>query len=210
MNANFFRLIHETDCQNGAGELLDIYASIISGYAVPLRAEHVTFFKDIIIPLHKVQSCASFFEKLVRCAMLFIVKDVSLIAPLIEGLLKYWPFGNAGKEILFLGELAEIMQYHRMEEIEGIEVLVPKLFNRLTKCITSTHVRVQDAALCLFEIESFVLLMRKHKEITYPMLVPKVMDAGKGHWLENLALTFTSLRQILQEVEPEAYASAIE
>ena len=54
VNANFFRLIHETDCQNGAGELLDIYASIISGYAVPLRAEHVTFFKDIIIPLHKV------------------------------------------------------------------------------------------------------------------------------------------------------------
>ena len=87
---------------------------------------------------------------------------------------------------------------------------MPKLFNRLTKCITSTHVRVQDAALCLFEIESFVLLMRKHKEITYPMLVPKVMDAGKGHWLENLALTFNSLRQILKEVEPEAYASAIE
>ena len=42
------------------------------------------------------------------------------------------------------------------------------------------------------------------------MLVPKVMDAGKGHWLENLALTFNSLRQILKEVEPEAYASAIE
>lgn len=54
MNANFFRLIHETDGQNGAGEILDIYASIISGYAVPLREEHITFFKDVIIPLHKV------------------------------------------------------------------------------------------------------------------------------------------------------------
>ena len=133
MNANFFRLIHETDGQNGAGEILDIYASIISGYAVPLREEHITFFKDVIIPLHKVQSCTVFFEKLVRCVMLFIVKDPSLITPLIDGLLKYWPFGNASKEILFLQELAELMQYNEMTDIEGVGELVPRLFNRLTK-----------------------------------------------------------------------------
>ena len=54
------------------------------------------------------------------------------------------------------------------------------------------------------------MLMRKHKEITYPMLIPSVMDTGKGHWLENLALTFKSLREILKEIEPEAYASAAE
>jgi serine/threonine-protein phosphatase 2A regulatory subunit B' len=29
-------------------------ASIISGFAVPLRDEHVIFFQNIIIPLHKV------------------------------------------------------------------------------------------------------------------------------------------------------------
>lgn len=52
------------------------------------------------------------------------------------------------------------------------------------------------------------MLMRKHKEITYPMLIPSVMDTGKDHWLENLALTFKSLREILKEIEPEAYASA--
>ena len=40
------------------------------------------------------------------------------------------------------------------------------------------------------------------------MLIPSVMDTGKGHWLENLALTFKSLREILKEIEPEAYASA--
>jgi hypothetical protein len=42
---------------NGAAELLDILASIISGFAVPLRDEHVIFFQNVIIPLHKVQTC---------------------------------------------------------------------------------------------------------------------------------------------------------
>ena len=51
-------------------------------------------------------------------------------------------------------------------------------------------------------------LLRKHKEITYPMLIPNVLDTGKGHWLETLALTFQSLRQILKEIEPEAYENA--
>lgn len=50
----FQALIHENFKFNGAAELLDILASIISGFAVPLREEHVTFFNSVIIPLHKV------------------------------------------------------------------------------------------------------------------------------------------------------------
>ena len=54
INECFFALIHDTYKFNGAAELLDILASIISGFAVPLREEHVVFFTNIIIPLHKV------------------------------------------------------------------------------------------------------------------------------------------------------------
>jgi len=54
INESFYELIHESHKFNGAAELLDILASIISGFAVPLREEHVTFFKNVIIPLHKV------------------------------------------------------------------------------------------------------------------------------------------------------------
>jgi len=44
INESFFALIHENHKFNGAAELLDILASIISGFAVPLRDEHVIFF----------------------------------------------------------------------------------------------------------------------------------------------------------------------
>ena len=47
----FHLLIHEIHKFNGVWELLDIMASIISGFAIPLREEHVIFFKNIIIPL---------------------------------------------------------------------------------------------------------------------------------------------------------------
>ena len=61
-DSQIYSLIHETHKFNGAAELLDILASIISGFAVPLRDEHVIFFKNVIIPLHKVQTCSQFYE----------------------------------------------------------------------------------------------------------------------------------------------------
>ena len=57
INDQYWSLIHEDYKFNGVAELLDILASIISGFAVPLREEHVKFFKSVIIPLHKVQTC---------------------------------------------------------------------------------------------------------------------------------------------------------
>lgn len=105
INEAFYELIHEAHKFNGAAELLDILASIISGFAVPLREEHVTFFKNVIIPLHKVQTCGQFYEQLLRCSMLFLTKDRSLAIALLDGLLRYWPYANCIKETLFLAEL---------------------------------------------------------------------------------------------------------
>lgn len=41
----FSTLVHEIYRFNGTSELLDIMAAIISGFAVPLREEHIIFFK---------------------------------------------------------------------------------------------------------------------------------------------------------------------
>jgi serine/threonine-protein phosphatase 2A regulatory subunit B' len=78
INDQFYTLIHETVAFTGAPELLDILASIISGFAVPLRQEHVNFFQTVIIPLHKVQSSETFRNELLRCSMLFVSKDPTL------------------------------------------------------------------------------------------------------------------------------------
>ena len=44
MNETFYYLIHETYKFAGTSELLDILASIVSGFTTPLRDEHVVIF----------------------------------------------------------------------------------------------------------------------------------------------------------------------
>ena len=62
INECLLSLIYEKDKFNGVAELLDILSAIISGYAVPIREEHLIFFNKIMIPLHKVQTYPEFFE----------------------------------------------------------------------------------------------------------------------------------------------------
>lgn len=55
-NNHFITLIYEKPTSNGPNEILDIYAAIISGFAIPLRPEHVEFFKNFLTPLLKLQN----------------------------------------------------------------------------------------------------------------------------------------------------------
>ena len=46
--------IHEKDRYIGMSEILEFYSSVIAGFAVPLKDEHIYFFRVVIIGLHKV------------------------------------------------------------------------------------------------------------------------------------------------------------
>lgn len=183
MDQMFQVLIHETHKFNGASEILDILASIISGYAIPLRDEHIRFFNNIIIPLHKVQTSPMFFEQLLRCTMLYLTKDRSLSIPLLEALLKYWPFAATEKEMLFLTELKEVLEVVDPKEMKH---LIPKLFKRIIKCIGGENMHVCDRAMCFFENEYFLNIVKTYQDEVFPILVPKINELADNHWQKLL------------------------
>ena len=191
----FHLLIHEIHKFNGASELLDIMASIISGFAIPLREEHVIFFKNIIIPLHKVQTSNLYFDNLIRCSMLFLTKDSSLSV------------ANYVKETLFLQELPEVFEFC---DVEKIQPLVNKLFKRVIRCISGAHLQVADRAMCLFESESFLSIIKQYKSISFNILVPMVDHLASNHWHQMLRESLSALKDILQKIDSQAYNNALE
>lgn len=207
INDCFLTMIHETQKFNGASELLDILASIISGFAVPLREEHVIFFKVVMIPLHKVQTSHIFHEQLLRCSMLFLSKDHALAIPLVEGLLRYWPFGNSPKETLFLTELQEVLE---VCELAKLESLIPKLFKRLVRCISGPQLQVADRAMCFFENDYFLGILRTFKQLTFPMVVPVIVELADTHWHKILQESLNALKVILKEIDPVAFDRALQ
>lgn len=200
-------LIHDIHKFNGISELLNIIAAIISGFAVPLREEHIIFFKNIIIPLHKVQTCPIYLDNLIRCSKLFFKKDPSLAILLLEGILKYWPFANFVKETLFLQELSEILEFC---DIEQMKPLITKLFTRLVKCISGSHLKVADRAMSLFENESLVNITKSYKQTAFAILVPVVSKLAENHWHNILKESLIYLKEILYKIDSNEFEIALE
>ena len=54
------RVTYESDSHNGLTEVLEIFSSVVSGYTVPLKSEHKSFFVKVMVPLHKVKCLSNF------------------------------------------------------------------------------------------------------------------------------------------------------
>lgn len=138
--------------------------------------------------------------------MLFLTKDRTLAIPLLEGLLKYWPFANCIKETLFLTELQEVLE---VCEVDKVENLIPRLFKRIVKCIGGIHLQVADRAMCFFENDYFLNILKTYKEKTFPMLVPIIVDLAENHWHKILQESLIALKTILKEIDPIAFDESL-
>lgn len=138
--------------------------------------------------------------------MLFLTKDRTLAIPLLEGLLKFWPFANCIKETLFLTELQEVLE---VCEVDKVEHLIPRLFKRIVKCIGGIHLQVADRAMCFFENDYFLNILKTYKEKTFPMLVPIIVDLAENHWHKILQESLIALKTILKEIDPLAFEESL-
>ena len=135
----FYRFIFETERHSGIGELLEILGSIINGFALPMKEEHKLFLVRALMPLHKPKSICLYHQQLSYCITQFVEKDCKLADCVIRMLLKYWPLTNCQKEVLFLGELEEILESTQSAEFQ--KCMVP-LFRQIARCLTSSHFQV--------------------------------------------------------------------
>lgn len=138
--------------------------------------------------------------------MLFLTKDKSLAIPLLRGLLKYWPFANCVKETLFLTELQEVLE---IVEDDKIKDLISPLFRRIVRCIGGTHLQVADRAMCFFENDYFLSKLKAYRELTFPMLVPVIVELSDKHWHKILQESLVALKTILKEIDPIAFEDAL-
>jgi hypothetical protein len=119
--------------------------SIINGFALPLKAEHKQFLVKVLLPLHKVKVLSLYHAQLAYCVVQFLEKDASLTEPVVRGLLKFWPKTCSQKEVMFLGEIEEILDV--IEPPQFVKIQEP-LFRQIAKCVSSPHFQVIFAGEC--------------------------------------------------------------
>lgn len=179
INNIFLRFVYETERFNGVGELLEILGSIINGFALPLKAEHKQFLVKVLIPLHKVKYLSVYHAQLAYCVVQFLEKDPTLTEAVVKGLLKYWPKTCSQKEVMFLGEMEEVLD---VIEPSQFTLIQEPLFRQMAKCVSCPQFQVAERALYFWNNEYILSLMEENNHVIMPIMFPALYRISKEHW----------------------------
>ncbi|OWM82469.1 hypothetical protein CDL15_Pgr002044 [Punica granatum] len=201
INNIFYRFIYETERHSGIGELLEILGSIINGFALPMKEEHKLFLVRALIPLHKPKPIAVYHQQLSYCITQFVEKDYKLADTVIRGLLKYWPVTNCQKEVLFLGELEEVLEATQAAEFQ--RCMVP-LFRQIARCLNSSF-QVAERALFLWNNEHIVSLIAQNRTVILPIIFEALERNMQGHWNQAVHGLTANVRRMFMEMDSELF-----
>ncbi|CAI5465148.1 unnamed protein product [Closterium sp. Yama58-4] len=202
INAIFFRFIYEVQRHNGVAELLEILGSIINGFALPLKDEHKLFLVRALIPLHKPKCVAMYHQQLAYCVTQFVEKDPRLADVVVRGLLRFWPVTNSQKEVLFLGELEEVLELTQPPEFHA---LVHPLFLQLARCLSSSHFQVAERTLFLWNNDYIVTLVAQNRAAILPLIFPALERNARSHWNQAVNGLTINVRKMFLEMDQQLY-----
>ncbi|PAV63103.1 hypothetical protein WR25_17342 [Diploscapter pachys] len=196
INNMFLSFVYETDSFNGVGELLEILGSIINGFALPLKQEHKVFLVQVLLPLHKPKCLSLYHAQLAYCVVQFIEKDSSLTPQVFDALLKFWPRTCSSKEVMFLGEVEEILDIIEPDQFKKI---IDPLFKQLAKCVSSPHFQVAERALYFWNNEYILSLIEDTSAQVMPIMFPALYRISKEHWNQTIvALVYNVLKTFME------------
>ena len=206
----FYRFVYETERHNGIGELLEILGSIINGFAIPLKKEHLQFLQRALIPLHIPKCVTLYHQQLSYCIIQFVEKDADTAIPILKGLIRYWPWSSSSKQVLMMNELEEILELLGHEQLLQIR---GELFSLLAKCLDSFHFQVAERTLFLWNNDQLVnsgCLSKSHTSILLPMiygpLEKKSNNDGEGHWNATVEGLASNVMKMYTEYDLKAYS----
>uniref|UniRef100_A0A4W6EK36 Protein phosphatase 2 regulatory subunit B'beta n=1 Tax=Lates calcarifer TaxID=8187 RepID=A0A4W6EK36_LATCA len=202
INNIFLRFIYETEHFNGVAELLEILGSIINGFALPLKAEHKQFLVRVLIPLHTAKSLSIFHAQLAYCVVQFMEKDATVTEYIIRGLLKYWPKTCTQKEVMFLGEIEEILDV--IEPSQFIRVQEP-LFKQIAACISSPHFQVAERALYFWNNEYILSLIEENCQVILPLVFATLYRVSKEHWNQTIVSLIYNVLKTFMEMNSKLF-----
>ncbi|XP_031437024.1 serine/threonine-protein phosphatase 2A 56 kDa regulatory subunit alpha isoform [Clupea harengus] len=196
INNIFLRFIYETEHFNGVAELLEILGSIINGFALPLKAEHKQFLMKVLIPLHTAKGLALFHAQLAYCVVQFMEKDPTLTEPVLRGLLKFWPKTCSQKEVMYLGEIEEILDVIEPTQFKKVE---EPLFKQISRCVANPHFQVAERALYFWNNEYILSLIEENIDKVLPIMFGSLYRISKEHWNPTIvALVYNVLKSLME------------
>lgn len=187
----------------GVTEMLEILGSIIEGFAVPLKPQHIDYLNQILLPLCKMPAFVLYHAPLLHCMIHFLVKDSSLAKPMLRYFFRHWPVQTARKQVIMLNCIEHIICNIDQSALSDA---APYLFAHLAKTLRSTHFQVADRCFTLIENEKLKEYARRNSTLVVKLLYPELVVVVRDHWNAQLQQAAYTLQKWFEKINSSATA----
>lgn len=198
----FVNYIHESIPHNGLSALLEILGSIINGYVVPLKREHVVFLFQKLLPLYKGKDLARYAAALTYCVTEYITKDPALTRKVVVKLGRYVPRGDSQRLLVFIQEYDTLIAAVDPSQFGNIVKPVSQVLERL---IRSEHFQVAERALAVFHNQSVITMVSKYEDQALPTIFPALSYNTTSHWHHGIATLSRNMLSAFNDINPSLY-----
>ena len=195
------RFLRQPIYPQGVGDVLAVYASVVKGFRLPLLPRHVHWASQNVLPLHMPNSMQTeltpiiqpYHEQLVYVLVELLKKDQQqhaqspahsppspLLLHVLSQLLLAWPTSsqpNSAKEVLLLHEMERLLEF---ASAEAFAAFAPSFFPCLLLALSSSHHRVSERCLQLWQNDHFLTLIASQRTALFPLLTPVLLQ--EKHW----------------------------
>ena len=185
---------------HGVGDLLAVYGSVVKGYRSVDKRKHDWLLAHVM-PLHQPNAMSNeltpliqhYHEQLVYVLCEYLKKDKmqqssstaatassTTLLPILHCLLAAWPTArqpNSAKEVLLLHETERLLEF---SSAETFGQFAGSFFPYLVSSLSSSHHRVSERCLQLWQNDHFLSLIASQRHQLFPPLLPVLLQ--ERHW----------------------------
>ncbi|ONK75731.1 uncharacterized protein A4U43_C03F19950 [Asparagus officinalis] len=132
------------------------------------------------------ESVGVYHQQLSYCITQFVEKDYKLADTVIRGLLKYWPVTNCSKEVLFLGELEEVLEATQQADRRSFR-------------------NVAERSLFLWNNDHIVGLIAQNRSVILPIIFEALEKNIQSHWNQAVHGLTANVRKMFLEMDGELF-----
>lgn len=185
-----------------SSELLEFFVCVASGFNSPLNPEHISFFCDSILPLHKLNDFPVFFIQLKKLINTYIQKSGFLLDSTIDYLLMHWPKSNRLKQGLFLKEIEELFVSY---EIHISTPSAIKVFKMIGEMANNMNSDVAEIAVDICTNPKLSFTLKTHAQSVFPLIVGPLYASTQNHWDDCIRANAFVTLQTLSEIDKSVF-----
>jgi serine/threonine-protein phosphatase 2A regulatory subunit B' len=196
------RVLYENEPFVCAKPILAGLVNIIAGFKTPLAERHLTFFHEVLLPLHRNQFLVYFSKELLTCVWQYLEKDGNLVVPVFETVIRYWPRLQPQKQMIMLDEIMYFSSFVEEESlVQCVRIVVPQLMISLSSCNSG----ISEKVLSMWEVNDFVWFMTVNPAVTFPIVCPAIYETGLSYWQPEIRFLAASVLKTMQLNDERAF-----